>query len=74
MLRLLEILVKNSYTEDQLMHTLLDNFFQGVNDYDQIASHKAELTRAEKFVYQKQLSISNFKNDYLYLDNPERNN
>ena len=37
----LSIFVVNSYSEDQLMHTILDNFHQGGKYYAQIASHQA---------------------------------
>ena len=43
----LSIFVGNSYSEDQLMHTLLDNFHQGGKYSAQIASHQAELRREE---------------------------
>ena len=39
----------NSYSEDQLMHTFLDNFEEGGKYSAQIASHQAELRREEKF-------------------------
>ena len=44
--------VGNSYSEDQLMHTFLDNFEQGGKYSAQIASHQAELRREEKFTDQ----------------------
>ena len=44
----LSISVRNSYSEDQLMHTFLDNFHQGRKYSSQIASHQAELRREEK--------------------------
>ena len=44
----LSISVGNSYSEDQLMHTFLDNFHQGGKYSAQIASHQAELRREEK--------------------------
>ena len=50
--------VGNSYSEDQLMHTFLDNFHQGGKYSAQIASHQAELKREEKFTDQKSLNIS----------------
>ena len=43
----LSVSVGNSYLEDQLMHTFLDNFHQGGKYSAQIASHQAELTREE---------------------------
>ena len=45
----LSIYVVNSYSEDQLMHTFLDNFHQGRKYSAQIASHQAELRSEEKF-------------------------
>ena len=39
--------VGNNYSEDQLMHTFLDNFHQGGKYYDQIAIHQEELSREE---------------------------
>ena len=49
----LSVLLGNSYSEDQLMHTFLDNFEQGGKYSAQIASHQAELRREEKFTGQK---------------------
>ena len=54
----LSVSVGNSYSEDQLMHTFLDNFHQGVKYSAQIDSHQAELRREGKFTDQKSLSIS----------------
>ena len=45
----LSVSVENTYSEDQLMHTFLDNFHQGGKYSDQIASHHTELRRKEKF-------------------------
>ena len=53
----LSVSVGNSYSEDQLMHTFLDNFRQGGKYSDQIASQQAELRREEKFTDQKSLNI-----------------
>ena len=64
----LSVSVGNSYYEDQLMHTFLDNFQQGGKHSAQIASHQEELRREEKFTYQKSLNISSLKADYLNLD------
>ena len=64
----LPISVRNSYSEDQLMHTFLDNFCQGEKYSDRIASHQAELKREEKFTDQKSLNISSLYNDYFNLD------
>ena len=41
----LSIYVRNSYSEDQLIHTFLDNFQQGGKYSTQIHSHQAELRR-----------------------------
>ena len=43
----LSVSVGNSYSEDELMHTFLDNFHQGGKYSAQIASHQAELRREE---------------------------
>ena len=58
----------NSYSEDQRMHTFLDNFHQGGKYSAPIASHQAELRREEKFTDQKSLNISSLQTDYLNLD------
>ena len=47
--RALSVSVGNQYSEDQLMHTFLDNFHQGGKYSTQISSHQAELRRKEKF-------------------------
>ena len=44
----LSVSVGNSYSEDQLMHTFMDNFHQGGKYSAQIASHQAELRREKK--------------------------
>ena len=49
----LSVSAGNSYSEDQLMHTFVDNFHQGGKYSAQIASHQAELRREEKFTDQK---------------------
>ena len=55
----LAISVRNSYTEDQLVHTFLEILQQGGRYSAQIASHQAELKREENpFI----------KNLYLYLN------
>ena len=64
----LSVSVGNSYSEDQMMHTFLDNFHQGGKYSVQIASHQAELRREGKFTDQKYLSISSLHTDYLNLD------
>ena len=53
----LSVFVGNSYSEDQLMHTFLDNFQQGGKYSAQMASHQAEFRREEKFTDQKSLKI-----------------
>ena len=59
----LSVSVGNSYYEDQIMHTFLDNFHQGGKYSSQIASHQAELIRKEKFTDQKSLNISSLHTD-----------
>ena len=49
----LEISVGNSYTEDQLMHTFLDNLQQGEKYSDQLASHQDILIEKGKIIDQK---------------------
>ena len=58
-----------SYSEDHLMHILLDNFHQGGGYTAQIASHQEELIREEKLTDQKSLFISSLHTDYLNIDN-----
>ena len=60
--------VGNSYSEDQIMHTFLDNFHQGGRYSAQIESHQAELRREENFPDQECLNISSFHTYYLNLD------
>ena len=67
-LHALSISVGNSYSEDQLMHTFLDNFHQGGKYYAQIAIHQEELRREEKVTNQKYLSVSSLQTDYLNMD------
>ena len=43
----LSVSVGNSYSEDQLIHTFLDNFHQGGKYSAQISSHQEELRREE---------------------------
>ena len=64
----LSVSVVNTYSEDQLIHTFLDNFHQGGRYSSQIASHYAELRREENITDQKSLSISSLQTDYLNLD------
>ena len=65
----LSVSVGNSYSEDQIMHTFLDNFHQSGKYSAQLASHQAELRREEKFPDQKCLNISSLQTDYLNLEN-----
>ena len=64
----LSVSVRNSSSEDQLIHTFLDEFHQGGKYSAQIYSHQAELRREEKFTDRKYLSISSLQTDYLNLD------
>ena len=64
----LSVLVGNSYSEDQLIHTFLYNFHQGGKYSAQIASHQAELRREEKFTDKKSSNISSLQTYYLNLD------
>ena len=61
--------VGNSYSEDQIMHTFLDNFHQSGKYSAQLASHHTELRREELYPDQKCLNISSFQTEYLNLDN-----
>ena len=45
----LSVSAGNSYSEDKIMHTFLDNFHQSGKYPAQLASHQAELRREEKF-------------------------
>ena len=54
----LSVSVGNSYFEDHLMRTFLNNFHQGGKYTAQIASHQVELRREETFTVQKYLSIT----------------
>ena len=65
----LSVSVGNSYSEDQLMHTFLDNFHQGRKYSAQIASHQEQMRREENFTDQKPLNISSLQTEYL---NPDR--
>ena len=49
----LSVSVGNSCYEDQIMHTFLDNFHQSGKYSAQLARHKVELRREEKFPDQK---------------------
>ena len=65
----LSVSVGNSYSEDQIMHTFLDNFYQSGKYSSQLARHQSELRREEKYPDQKCLNISSLQTDYLNLDN-----
>ena len=56
--------VGNRYSEDQLMHTFLENFRQGGKYSAQIESHQTELRREETFTDQRSLNISSLQTDY----------
>ena len=64
----ISVSVGNSYSEDQIMHTFLDNFHQDGKYSARIASHQAEFRREEKFTDQKSLEISSLQTDYLNID------
>ena len=64
----LSVSLVNSYSEDQLMHTFMDNFHQDGKYSAQIANHQAELRREEIFTDQKALNISSLQTDYLNCD------
>ena len=53
----LSVLVGDNYSEDQLLHMLMDNFHQGVKYSDQIDIHQAELRREGNFTDGNVLSI-----------------
>ena len=58
----------NRYSEDQLMHMLLDNFHRIGKYTAKIARQQAELRGEEKFTDQKSVFITSLKTDYLNLD------
>ena len=64
----LSVSVGNSYSEDKLMYTFMDNFHQGGKYSDQIDSHQAKSRRGVKSTDQKYLSTSSLQTNYLYLD------
>ena len=65
----MSVSVGNSYSEDQIMHTFLDNFHQSGKYSAQLAIHQAELRGEENYPDQKCLNISSLQTDYLNLDN-----
>ena len=58
----LSVSVVNSYSEDQMMHTFMDNFHQGGRYSAQIASHQADFKKERE-----KLLIKN-----IYLFHPYR--
>ena len=66
--QVLSVSVVNSYSEDQIMDTFLDNFQQSVKYSSQLASHQAELRREGKYPDQKCLNISSLQTEYLNID------
>ena len=64
----LSVSVGNTYSEDQFMHTFLDNFYQGGKYSTQIYSHKTELRREGKYTDQKYLSILSLQTEFINLD------
>ena len=67
----LSVSVGNSYSENQIMHTFLDNFQQSGKYSAQLASHQAELRREEMYSDQKCLNISLLQTEYLNLDSSQ---
>ena len=63
----LSVLVRNIYSEDQLMHIFLDNFHPGVKCTSHLAIHQSELRREETFTDQKYLSITSIDTGYLNI-------
>ena len=67
----LSVSVGNSYSEDQIMHTFLDNFQQSGKYSAQLASHQANLRRKEKYPDHKFLNSSSLQTEYLNLDSSQ---
>ena len=57
----LSISVGNSYSEEKIMHTFLDNFHQSGKYSAQLASHQAELRREKLYPDKKCLNISSLQ-------------
>ena len=55
--------VGKSYSEDQIIHTFLDNFHQSGKYSAQLASHQAEMRREEKYLDLKCLKISSLQTE-----------
>ena len=66
---MLSVSVGNSYAEDQIVHTFLNNFHQSGKYSAQLASHQAELRREGNYPDQKCLNISSLQTEYLNIDN-----
>ena len=64
----LSVSVGNTYSEDQLIHTFLDNSHQGGKYFSKISSHQEELWREETFIDETIFSIITLHTDYLSLD------
>ena len=64
----LSVYVESSDSDNQMMHTFLDNFHQGGKYSAKIASHQAKSRREVKFTDKKSLSILSLHTDYLNLD------
>ena len=64
----LSVSAGNSYSEDQMMHTFLDNFHQGGKYSAQVARYQTELRRETNFTDQKPLSISSLQTNDLNLE------
>ena len=64
----LSVSVGNSYSEDQFIHIILDNFHQGGRYTAQISIHQVELRIEGNFTDQNSLSIIYLQTDYLNLD------
>ena len=63
----LSVSVVNNYSEDQRMHTVLDNSHQGGKYSAHIDILQAKLRRGETLTDQKYLSISSLHTDYLNI-------
>ena len=59
--------LRNTYSEDQIMHTFLNHSYQGGKYSDTIYSHQAELRREGKCTDQTSLSISALQTKYLNI-------
>ena len=64
----LSVSVGHTNSEDQLMHTFMDNFHQGGKYPSRIAIHQSELRREVNLTDQMFLSVSTLQTDYLNMD------